>query len=279
MIDSSSTFVGPEGESTSRGGWCGADSPVLPHGLLPVHRHQSRTCLCLGCKDATLLHDLGGWWGRNWYKWILFSDFVLWMEYYFVKYSNNLSSLLITSVSLKAVFVFKLPDIFLAFWVMWRLYIWVLDVGVLLCRGNRLLTGSNTRWLRLWEVDAVRGVKPQGKVCNGEERSAARCAIIAELILSWSWPFCFNYVAYHCMNPFMQRKRWHTCQLLSSSVKIILWMVKKHMMSSTFEKYFLFPDISPVKIWLSTYGLLCWTGYFFFSPTCKKTARQNASIS
>ncbi|XP_073345853.1 WD repeat-containing protein 90 [Pagrus major] len=40
------------------------------------------------------------------------------------------------------------------------------EIGVLLCRGNRLLTGSNTRWLRLWEVEAVRGVKPQEKVCN-----------------------------------------------------------------------------------------------------------------
>ncbi|XP_051274453.1 WD repeat-containing protein 90 [Dicentrarchus labrax] len=40
------------------------------------------------------------------------------------------------------------------------------EIGVLLCRGNRLLTGSNTRWLRLWEVEAVRCVKPQEKVCN-----------------------------------------------------------------------------------------------------------------
>lgn len=66
---------------------------------------------------------------------------------------------------------------------MWLSYIWVPDVGVLLCRGNRLLTGSNTRWLRLWEVEAVRGVKPQEKVCNGEERSVAHCAMIADLIL------------------------------------------------------------------------------------------------
>ncbi|XP_044194216.1 WD repeat-containing protein 90 isoform X1 [Thunnus albacares] len=40
------------------------------------------------------------------------------------------------------------------------------EIGVLLCRGNRLLTGSNTRWLRLWEVEAVQGVKPQGKVSS-----------------------------------------------------------------------------------------------------------------
>ncbi|KAM9336626.1 WD repeat-containing protein 90 [Symphorus nematophorus] len=43
------------------------------------------------------------------------------------------------------------------------------EIGVLLCRGNRLLTGSNTRWLRLWEVEAVWGVKPQEKVCNVED--------------------------------------------------------------------------------------------------------------
>ncbi|XP_049916646.1 WD repeat-containing protein 90 isoform X3 [Epinephelus moara] len=45
------------------------------------------------------------------------------------------------------------------------------EIGVLLCRGNRLLTGSNTRWLRLWEVEAVQGVKPQENVCNGEDRA------------------------------------------------------------------------------------------------------------
>lgn len=75
---------------------------------------------------------------------------------------------------------------------------WVPDVGVLLCRGNRLLTGSNTRWLRLWEVEAVRGVQPQGKVCSVEERSATRCAIIAVLVLC-SAIDPFNYVAcpYH----------------------------------------------------------------------------------
>ncbi|XP_036937578.1 WD repeat-containing protein 90 isoform X2 [Acanthopagrus latus] len=43
------------------------------------------------------------------------------------------------------------------------------EIGVLLCRGNRLLTGSNTRWLRLWEVEAMWGVKPQEKVCNVED--------------------------------------------------------------------------------------------------------------
>ncbi|KAM9424099.1 WD repeat-containing protein 90 isoform 2-T2 [Pholidichthys leucotaenia] len=52
------------------------------------------------------------------------------------------------------------------------LMIWDADegeIGVLVCRGNRLLTGSNTRWLRLWEVEAVRGVKPVGKVDNVED--------------------------------------------------------------------------------------------------------------
>uniref|UniRef100_A0A4W5QC57 WD repeat-containing protein 90 n=1 Tax=Hucho hucho TaxID=62062 RepID=A0A4W5QC57_9TELE len=32
------------------------------------------------------------------------------------------------------------------------------EIGVLLCRGNRLLTGSNTRRLRLWGVAAVQGM-------------------------------------------------------------------------------------------------------------------------
>uniref|UniRef100_A0A665V876 WD repeat-containing protein 90 n=1 Tax=Echeneis naucrates TaxID=173247 RepID=A0A665V876_ECHNA len=49
------------------------------------------------------------------------------------------------------------------------LMIWEADegeIGVLLCRGNRLLTGSNTRWLRLWEVGAVQTVKPRENVCS-----------------------------------------------------------------------------------------------------------------
>uniref|UniRef100_A0A673C0S9 WD repeat domain 90 n=1 Tax=Sphaeramia orbicularis TaxID=375764 RepID=A0A673C0S9_9TELE len=29
------------------------------------------------------------------------------------------------------------------------------EIGVLQCQGNSLLTGSNTRWLRMWEVEAV----------------------------------------------------------------------------------------------------------------------------
>ena len=55
---------------------------------------------------------------------------------------------------------------------------WCLGAGVLLCRGNRLLTGSNTRRLRLWEVEAVRGVKPREKVRGGEDRSAAHSPVI-----------------------------------------------------------------------------------------------------
>ncbi|XP_072229948.1 WD repeat-containing protein 90 [Leuresthes tenuis] len=43
------------------------------------------------------------------------------------------------------------------------------EIGVLLCRGNRLLTGSNTRWLRLWEVEAVQCMKPKDKVCSVED--------------------------------------------------------------------------------------------------------------
>ncbi|XP_019939112.2 WD repeat-containing protein 90 isoform X1 [Paralichthys olivaceus] len=44
------------------------------------------------------------------------------------------------------------------------------EIGVLLCRGNRLLTGSNTRWFRLWEVEAIESLQPQEKVCSVEDR-------------------------------------------------------------------------------------------------------------
>uniref|UniRef100_H2ZYH0 WD repeat domain 90 n=1 Tax=Latimeria chalumnae TaxID=7897 RepID=H2ZYH0_LATCH len=36
------------------------------------------------------------------------------------------------------------------------------EIGVLLCRGNRLLSGSNTRKIRLWAVAAVQGMRLQG---------------------------------------------------------------------------------------------------------------------
>uniref|UniRef100_I3KVN4 WD repeat domain 90 n=1 Tax=Oreochromis niloticus TaxID=8128 RepID=I3KVN4_ORENI len=45
------------------------------------------------------------------------------------------------------------------------------EIGVLLCRGNRLLTGSNTRWLRLWEVEAVQSLKAEEKGRGVEDRS------------------------------------------------------------------------------------------------------------
>ena len=48
FTDHSLILVGPEGEGTSGGWWCGADSSVLPLGLLSVHSHKSRTCVCLG---------------------------------------------------------------------------------------------------------------------------------------------------------------------------------------------------------------------------------------
>ncbi|XP_073504675.1 WD repeat-containing protein 90 isoform X2 [Phyllobates terribilis] len=36
------------------------------------------------------------------------------------------------------------------------------EIGVLLCRGNRLLTGSNTRRIRLWSVAAVQELREKG---------------------------------------------------------------------------------------------------------------------
>ncbi|XP_041733420.1 WD repeat-containing protein 90 [Coregonus clupeaformis] len=46
------------------------------------------------------------------------------------------------------------------------------EIGVLLCRGNRLLTGSNTRRLRLWGVAAVQSMRPGGEASNTEDRGA-----------------------------------------------------------------------------------------------------------
>ncbi|XP_054624683.1 WD repeat-containing protein 90 isoform X2 [Dunckerocampus dactyliophorus] len=43
------------------------------------------------------------------------------------------------------------------------------EIGILLCRGNRLLTGSNTHWLRLWEVEAVQDMTPQVKAFSSRD--------------------------------------------------------------------------------------------------------------
>ncbi|XP_069547580.1 WD repeat-containing protein 90 [Brachyistius frenatus] len=51
------------------------------------------------------------------------------------------------------------------------------EIGVLLCRGSRLLTGSNTRWLRLWEVEAVQAMKPQQNVCSVKD---SRTTVVLE---------------------------------------------------------------------------------------------------
>ncbi|XP_055085612.1 WD repeat-containing protein 90 [Periophthalmus magnuspinnatus] len=47
------------------------------------------------------------------------------------------------------------------------------EMGVLRCQGSHLLTGSNTRWLRLWEVGAVQGMRPLGKVSNMKHSETA----------------------------------------------------------------------------------------------------------
>ncbi|XP_071395607.1 WD repeat-containing protein 90 [Centroberyx affinis] len=56
------------------------------------------------------------------------------------------------------------------------------EIGVLLCRGNRLLTGSNTRWLRLWGIEAVQGMKPGGEV-SIMENSGALVVLEQEIML------------------------------------------------------------------------------------------------
>lgn len=89
-----------------------------------------------------------------------------------------------------------------------------LGVGVLLCRGNRLLTGSNTRWLRLWEVEAVLGVKPQEKVCNVEDRSVAYSLRIPSIFL--------NYLKEHAiLSRFTQRNAMELVSFYFSSNRVL----------------------------------------------------------
>ncbi|KAF7204596.1 WD repeat-containing protein 90 isoform X2 [Nothobranchius furzeri] len=49
------------------------------------------------------------------------------------------------------------------------LMVWEADdgeIGVLLCRGNRLLTGSKAHRLRLWDVEALQGSETKGNICS-----------------------------------------------------------------------------------------------------------------
>ncbi|XP_056153043.1 WD repeat-containing protein 90 [Lampris incognitus] len=46
------------------------------------------------------------------------------------------------------------------------------EIGVLLCRGSRLLTGSNTRQLQLWRVEAVQDLRPRTEVSSMKDSRA-----------------------------------------------------------------------------------------------------------
>ncbi|XP_041829959.1 WD repeat-containing protein 90 isoform X2 [Melanotaenia boesemani] len=56
------------------------------------------------------------------------------------------------------------------------------EIGVLLCQGSRLLTGSSTRWLRLWEVEDVQKMKLENKVCCVED-SGTTVSVEQEIML------------------------------------------------------------------------------------------------
>ncbi|KAM4623838.1 WD repeat-containing protein 90 [Polymixia lowei] len=56
------------------------------------------------------------------------------------------------------------------------------EIGVLLCRGKRLLTGSNTRRVRLWAVTAVQGIRSGGERFNMED-GEARVLLEQEIML------------------------------------------------------------------------------------------------
>lgn len=141
---------------------------MLPLGLPAVQRHQPRTGLRVARRHPSLFHDLGGGRRRDWYE-------------------RNLPA------GPDAAPLWTQPRrVFDSFFVS-------LGEGVLLCRGNRLLTGSNTRWLRLWEVGAVSGAKPGDDACGASERSGAPslrllCCVsrktavsgLAEIHLLWS---------------------------------------------------------------------------------------------
>ncbi|KAM9816951.1 WD repeat-containing protein 90 [Neosynchiropus ocellatus] len=52
------------------------------------------------------------------------------------------------------------------------------EIGVLLCKGNRLLTGSSTQWLKLWEVESAQGVEPQEKVSHKKHSSMSGTPVV-----------------------------------------------------------------------------------------------------
>ncbi|XP_040924451.1 WD repeat-containing protein 90 [Betta splendens] len=56
------------------------------------------------------------------------------------------------------------------------------EIGVMLCQGNRLLTGSSTRWLRLWDVEGIQGMKLQKRACT-MANSGTRVVLEQEMML------------------------------------------------------------------------------------------------
>ncbi|XP_038156856.1 WD repeat-containing protein 90 [Cyprinodon tularosa] len=55
------------------------------------------------------------------------------------------------------------------------------EIGVLLCRGNRLLTGSNTHWLRVWDIKAAQGIRSTENICR--MKSGTKVVMEQELML------------------------------------------------------------------------------------------------
>ncbi|XP_057682899.1 WD repeat-containing protein 90 isoform X2 [Corythoichthys intestinalis] len=55
------------------------------------------------------------------------------------------------------------------------------EIGVLLCRGNRLLTGSDTQRLRLWGIEAVRRFDPEGNAAK--KNSGVSVMLKQEIVL------------------------------------------------------------------------------------------------
>lgn len=88
-------------------------------------------------------------------------------------------------------------------------------LGVLLCRGNRLLTGSNTRRLRLWGVAAVQGMRPGGEASNTEDRSVAHRTLLLSLhILLLTYLFPHPPMLHSVSSHHMSLKPIHLCGLL-----------------------------------------------------------------
>ncbi|XP_076008450.1 WD repeat-containing protein 90 [Genypterus blacodes] len=129
------------------------------------------------------------------------------------------------------------------------------EIGVLLCRGNRLLTGSNTRWLRLWGVEAVQGAKPQGKICTVEDGGSMVVLEREIMVDGTTVSAAFDYTMDMGVVGTMAGTLWYINWLDNSSVRLVSGhktKVNDVVFSSDESHFATCSEDGSVRVWLAS---------------------------